>query len=127
MINFETATREELLAYIEQQKLANKKTNKTDKLVTDLQQLFNEYSNNSSDKLFYLYYLLSALFNNVSIPINEELDKLEYVPEEEDLRKIVKSETKVLVKTDDFKLRSRKKDTEVVVNEVESKEISIPL
>lgn len=117
MINFETATREELLAYIEQQKL-NKKTNKLDKLLTDLQKLFNEYSDNSTDKLLWLYFLLSVKYSSLSLPINELLEQLDYEPEEEDITKLFINQVKLLSKTDDFKLRKSKKNRDVSVNEI---------
>ena len=129
MINIETATREELIAYyIESQKVTNKKSNKTAKLLADLQQLFNKYSDNSTDTLFWLHYCLSALFSNIQIPINEELDKLDYVPEEEDLRKLNNMQVKVASKKEDLKLRKSKKNNVTTVTEVEEdREVSTPL
>lgn len=129
-INFATATREEIEAYVKEleQQVKTKKTNKTDKLLTDLKQLFNDYSDNSTDTLFWLYYCLSALFSNIQIPINEELDKLDYVPEEEDLRKLNNIQVKVASKNEDLKLRKTKKvSTTKVVEVPEPKEINTPL
>lgn len=127
MINFETATREELLAYIEQQKLNNKKVNKLDKLTEDIDNLFNEYSKNSKDKLLHLYFTLSVLFSNLEIPVLELLDKLDYVPEEEDIKKVSIKEIRELGKDEEFKLRKSKKNVATVEPVVEDKEVSTPL
>lgn len=125
MINFETATREELLAYIEQQKL-NKKTNKLDKLTKDLEVLFNDYSNNSDDKLLQLHFILSVLYSNLEIPVLELLDKLDYIPEEDELKKLVIITIKTLGK--ELKLRESKKNKDSVVTEtVVKSDINTPL
>ena len=125
MINFETATREELLAYIEQQKL-NKKTNKLDKLTKDLEVLFNDYSNNSDDKLLQLHFILSILYSNLEIPVLELLDKLDYIPEEDELKKLVIITIKTLGK--ELKLRESKKNKDSVVTEtVVKSDINTPL
>lgn len=135
-INFATATAEEIEAAFNklqqekqelEQQVKAKKTNKTDKLLTDLKQLFNDYSDNSTDTLFWLYYCLSALFSNIQIPIIEELDKLDYVPEEEDLRKLNNIQVKVASKNEDLKLRKTKKTSVVPVETIEPKEINTPL
>lgn len=125
-LNLDELSREELIALFKQQS-NNKKVNKTTKLAEDLDSLFNEYSNNSTDSMLKLYFLLKVLFSNLEVPIIELLDNLDYVPEEEDVRKVIALNTKTLVKTDDFKLRKSKKHNVAVVEEVEEKEINIPL
>ena len=125
MINFETATKEELIAYIEQQKATNKKVNKTTKLLEELQLIFNDYSEQSNDKLLWLHFLLSTLFSNLDIPVLDLLEKLETEPEEDDIKKVIIMQIKELIKSDDFKLRKPNKKVVPVVAEV--KEVSTPL
>ena len=128
MINFETATKEELIAYIEQQKATNKKVNKTTKLLEDLQLIFNDYSEQSNDKLLWLHFLLSTLFFSLDIPVLELLDKLETEPEEDDIKKVIIMQIKELIKSDEFKLRKpNKKNVAVVETPTEVKEVNTPL
>lgn len=128
MINFETASREELLAYIESQKLTNKKTNKTAKLAEDLQKLFNEYSEHSNtDKLLWLHFLLSVLFSSLHIPVLELLDKLETEPEEDDIKKVIILQIKELIKSDEFKLRKPNKKITPIVEVKEPVVVNNPL
>lgn len=126
MINFETATKEELIAYIEQQKTTNKKVNKTTKLLEDLQLIFNDYSENSNNKLLWLYFLLNTLFTNLDIPVLELLDKLDTEPEEEDIKKVIIMQIKELIKSDEFKLRKPNKKVAPVVEVTVAKD-STPL
>ena len=126
-INFATATREEIEAYVKEleQQVKTKKTNKTDKLLTDLKLLFSKYTD-STDSLLWLHFLLSVLYNNLEIPVSDLLDELDYAPEDEDVKKVFITENKALIKTDDFKLRKSKKTTAPVETE-EVKEVNTPL
>lgn len=110
MINLETATKEELIAYIEQQKNTIKKVNKTTKLLKELQLIFGEYSGHTNDKLLWLHFLLSTLFSNLDIPVLDLLEKLETEPDEDDIKKVIITQIKELIKTDEFKLRKSKKE-----------------
>ena len=126
-INFASATREEIEAYVKEleQQVKPKKTNKTDKLLTDLKLLFSKYTD-STDPLLWLHFLLSVLYNNLEIPVSDLLDELDYAPEDEDIKKVFITENKALIKTDDFKLRKSKKTTAPVETE-EVKEVNTPL
>jgi len=115
-MNLENLSKEELLAYIQS---TQKKPNT--KLLDDLQKLFSSYSSeedNETNKLLWLFYLLSARFSSLSIPINEELDKLSYIPEEDVLTKLVISQVKLLSK--ELSLRKSKKPVLVEVKTPES-------
>jgi hypothetical protein len=111
-----------------EQQVKAKRTNKTDKLLNELKDIFNNYSNNSTDNLQWLHFLLSTIYNKVELPIHSLLGELSEEPEIEDLEKLIKMQTKELVKTDDFKLRKSKKNTETINTEVvEQKEVNTPL
>lgn len=128
-INFATATREEIEAYVKEleQQVSKKRTNKTDKLLSELQEIFSNYSDNSTDKLLWLHFLLSVLFSNLSIPVQELLENLDTEPEEDDIKKLIITQVKELIKTDDFKLRKSKKNSVVVDEIVEEKKVNTPL
>ena len=125
MINLETATKEELIAYIEQQKTANTKINKTTKLLEELKGIFNDYSGNSTDKFLWVHFLLSVMHSSLDIPVLELLDKLQSEPEADDIKKLVILQMKGLLKTDDFKLRKPNKKNVAEVKEVT--ELNTPL